>query len=181
MQLLAVMAVLLVGGPLTPGEETAIRTAVLVAYFNELHGGTGIAFPDNRRPVVVSKKTTAPRAKSLTVRVSSPANSDAAARFEVLKRTRIVDDLLERSRRPVRMARIPLQYVSGSTAQNECGVQFDEKKYADAVAVSRPGFSKDRSEALIYLEGVGFARAYYLRQAKTGWVVEWHVELWACG
>ena len=175
------LTVLLAASLVVVEDEPAIRETVLAAWFNEFHGGTGVAFPEQRRPILVHESTIAPRKETMTVRVSSPANSGPASKFNALGKSGIIGDLIERSRRRVAIGQPPARYASGTVKFNGCGAQVDYKRYTDSVAISRPGYSPNGAQALVYLETAGAAYAYLLQRTGSGWAVEWRVELWACG
>ena len=170
------LALLLFATMLTAADEKAVTTAVLEAYFHEVHGGDAIAFREQRRPVLLHRKTIVPTHDKLEVRVYSPAND---ARQYAGARS-LIADLRDRSSHPVTVRKPPESFQIGTAQLHGCGPDADMRKFADAVAISRPGFD-GRDRALLYVESPGAARAYGLQRVGETWRVLWHVELWACG
>jgi hypothetical protein len=173
-------ALVLVAAVPATDDEAVIHEAVLASYWNEMHGGTGIAFPKERKPAVLHQMTIAPRAELLEVRVASPANRESARRYSELSPEPLVD-LVRRSMRATPLRSRSPMFVNGRLHRGRCGFELEHNVNTDAVGLSRPGFSTDRANALVYLEGAGIGRAYYLRRAGGTWQVQWRVELWACG
>ncbi len=159
--------------------ERTITEAVLRTYFAETQGGTGIAFPEQRRPVRLADRTIVPSAEQLKVHVFSPENKQAETAYRVA-RANLAGDLVSRSIRTVALDVSVPHFALERTRRYSCGPRTSVK-YSDAVAVSRPGLSRAQDEAVLYLEYSGGARAYYLRRINGQWAVIWHVELWACG
>ncbi len=177
--MLVLLLLLLSAGP-TPEDEQAVTAAALEAYFNQIHGGTGIAFPAERRPVLLHRMTIVPSRTQLTVRVFSPANGEGAQRYAAPETGALVASLRARSARPAAVRIAPPHYSLSSTKVGDCGPEFDERRYVNAAAVSRPGFDR-RDRALVYVAFAGEARAYVLMRTNGQWNVAWFVELWACG
>jgi hypothetical protein len=92
---------------------------------------------------------------------------------------RLVDRLQKRSveSRPVHA---PPGYALGTARLTRCGPEFNDDDFVDSVAVSRVAFD-GRDSALVYVEFAGGAYAYYAQRSGARWVIDWHVELWACG
>ena len=160
--------------------ERAVMTAALELYFNLMHGGTGVAFPESRRPVLLHHETISPSAEQLRVRVASPANRDAARAYARLATDDLIERLLRRSSRPRKVQFAPDFFALSEARRGACGPEYDDARFTDAVAVSRAVFH-DRKGALIYLEYPGGARAYHAVLTNGAWKIDWHVELWACG
>ena len=145
-----------------PPDDRPVLDAVLASYAKEL----GVS------EIVLHPRTIAPRNDSLKLRVSSPANREAALNYRALP-YQMTHDLIRRSMKSVDLMP-PQGYVAKKGERGECG--FAE---AGQIGLSRPGY--EESFALVYLEGHAQARAYYLQKTGDEWRVLWHVELWACG
>lgn len=175
--LIAAVLAIVVARDVSP--EQQITAVVLRTYFAQTQRGTGIAFPEQRRPARLADRTILPSADQLDVRVFSPDNKQAEIEYRAVRK-RLEADLLSRSRSLTRVrASVPNVALRG-TRRSRCGPELSREQ-SDSVAVSRPGLSRGRDEALLYLEYNGGARAYYLRRIDDHWIVKWHVELWACG
>lgn len=164
----------------THDDEQAMTTAVLESYFNLVHGGTGVAFPESRRPVLLHRTTISPSPEQLLVRVASQANRDAARAYANLAAKGLIGRLRNRSSRPRRVRFAPAGFALAKAERRACGPEYDVARFTDAVAVSRAVF-EGRESALIYLEYYGGARAYHAILTAGAWKVDWYVELWACG
>lgn len=160
-------------------DERAVTTAALELYFNLMHGGTGVAFPESRRPVLLHHQTIVPSREQLRVQVASPANRDAARAYARLATDELLAHLLSRSSRPRKIQLAPDFFALSEAKRGACGPEYDEARFTDAVAVSRVVFH-GRKGALIYLEHPGGARAYHANLTNGAWEIDWHVELWAC-
>ena len=161
-------------------DEHAVMSAALHSYFNQMHGGTGIAFPEARRPVLLKRETIAPSRTKLRVRVASPANRAAALRYGTSGTEVLVERLRIRSASAMALHSAPREFALGESEVGACGPAYDAAKFADAVALSRVAFD-GRKHALVYVEHAGGARAYHARRGSEGWEIDWYVELWACG
>ena len=178
-----VLVILLGAAPVdaaTDADEVAVTAAALQSYYSLVHGGTGVAFPEERRPVLLHHATISPSREQLAARVSSPANRDAVTAYASVAAENVIRGLLNRSSRSRRVQFAPAGFVLGTAKRGECGPEYGEDAFADAVAVSRPVFP-DRRSALIYVEHSGGARAYHAVLADGAWKIDWYVELWACG
>jgi hypothetical protein len=176
--LIAAVLALVVSRRLSP--EQQITEVVLRTYFAQTQGGTGIAFPEQRRPIRLADRTIVPSADQLEVRVFSPENRQAELDYRPVRK-RLEADLLSRSRRLTRVHASMPNFALRRTRRSSCGPEPSAEQ-SDSVAVSRPGLSwGSQDEALLYVEYNGGARAYYLRRFHDHWIVKWHVELWACG
>lgn len=161
-------------------QERDVTEAVLRKYFEQTQSGA-IAFPEQRRPLRFADKTIVPSRQLLEVNVFSRENDEAAEKYEALRRT-LLPDLIARSKRPRRVRTNVPHYRAVPTRRGSCGPEtVSDKKYCGAVAASRPGFSRSRDEALLYVEYNGGACAYFVRRTDGRWTVVWRVDLWACG
>ena len=161
-------------------DETAVTHAALDSYYNLVHGGTAVAFPEERRPVRLHRSTISPSRAQLRVRVSSPANRAAAEQYSGRSLNGVIERLQRQSVRARGLADAPSGYTLAEAQRTACGPQYDPARFVDAVAVSRPAFD-GRNNALLYLEFSGGARAYHARRIAGRWHIDWFVELWACG
>ena len=163
-----------------PDNEAAVLVAALASYFNVTHGGTGVAFADARRPVLLHRATILPSTRQLSVRVSSPGNRDASQRYAAREVQALVERTRQRSRHSIAVPASPTGYLVSKAAFGPCGPKYDMAEFADAVAVSRAAIANG-TVALVYLEYSGGARAYHVAKRDNRWSVDWFVELWACG
>ena len=166
--------------PAAGDDEPAVTAAALTSYFNLIHGGTGIAFPEKRRPVLLHRETIAPARTQLRVRVSSPANRAATLQYSAPHVQRLVARLQKLSAQSRKLRAAPRGYLLAEARRTRCGPHYDGAEFVDAVAVSRAAF-QGPDTALIYVEYAGGARAYHAIRRGAVWEIDWHVELWACG
>ena len=154
-------------------EEADVTTAVLDAYFNAMHG------QGSRDRISLYFTNIKPARTQLEVRVFSPANLEPSRQYASPDVRRHRDDLMARSTQLAELRAAWPPYIPNVLRASDCSAKLD-KMYADAVAVSRPGFD-GHNKALIYLEYFGGGRAYYLTRQDVGWKIDWYVELWQCG
>jgi hypothetical protein len=160
--------------------DEQITAAALRTYFEQSQGGTAIAFPEQRRPILLANRTITPSRAQRRVSMFSRENDAMAAKFNRLRST-LLADLVVHSRHTAAL-KVDLPHFKLMPARRgKCGPHASRERYSDAVAVSRPGLSPDGNEALLYVEYDGGGCAYDLKRTNGTWTVAWRVELWACG
>jgi hypothetical protein len=177
------MALLLaaLGSAADSPDERAITALVLRSAWNATYGGDAVADPSHRRIILLHRVTIAPSEEQLRVRVFSPANREAGQLYRELRAAGAMDDLRRRNATPVPVHAASYGFRLGEVRRDQCGPRVDSRRWLNAAAVSRPGFTKDRRRAIVYVELTAEGRAYLLEQVAGEWQVIASVELWACG
>jgi hypothetical protein len=155
-------------------DEGDVTAAVLHAYFSALHG------EGSRDRIALYLTTIKPSPSQLEVHVFSPANDDPSRQYSSRGVKKLREDLMSRSAVLVELRSPSPHYMPAFLRASDCKTQLRSTMFADAVAVSRPGFD-GREKALLYLEYLGGARAYHLIREGARWTIDWYVELWQCG